>query len=69
MGSRYRLAFRMRRQVLLLFIVSAGLGYSLVDVSPPRPILTSAADMTLFDVHVSGDGPAFAVPTYLCFGG
>jgi len=54
-------------QMLLLLIVSAKLGYSLVDVSPPRPILTSAPNVTLLNgVHVSEDGPA---PAGLCFGG
>lgn len=54
--------------MLLLFILSARLGYSLVNASPPGPIVTAAANVTLFDVNISGDRPAFIVPAGLCFG-
>ena len=38
--------------MLLLLIISARLGDSLVDGSPPRPIMTPAPNMTLLYVYV-----------------
>lgn len=55
--------------MFILFIVSAGLGNSLIDVSPPRSIGTSATNVTLFNVGVSGDRPALVVLADLYFGG
>jgi hypothetical protein len=55
--------------MLLLLLVPAGLRYSVVDVSPPRPIVTSAPNMTLLDVCVAGDGPALPVLAGLYFRG
>ena len=55
--------------MFLLLIVPTRLGYSLVDASPPGPTVTSAPDVTLLDIYVSGDRPALLVFTDLCFGG
>lgn len=54
--------------MLLLVILPTRLRYPSVNASPPGPIVTSAPNVTLFNVYVSGDRPAFVVPAGLYLG-
>lgn len=56
----------MRREMILLLILAARLGYPLVDGSPPGAIAATAPGMTLLDIYFSGNGPALVVSAGLC---
>lgn len=51
--------------MFLLLILPTSLRYPSVNASPPGSIVTSAPNVTLFDVYVSGARPAFVVPAGL----